>query len=84
MACRMAMEPRRMPTAQGIYLALKTYFLPSTPTHLISSFSHAGAFENGLRHGHGIETDVDGSRYLSLLEESRTLISFLTHFILYF
>ena len=67
----MAKEPRRFPTAQGISLLVKTQFLPSTSlTHLISSFSYVGAFENGEEHGQGTETNADGSRYFSPFKDS--------------
>jgi hypothetical protein len=53
----MAQESRRMPTATGFSLPLKTHFLPSTSlADLISSFRYEGTFENGFRHGHGTET----------------------------
>ena len=85
MAFVMATEPRRMPTAQGISLPLKNHFLPSTSlTHLISSFSYAGAFENGLPHGQGIETYADGGKYFSRFEDSLPLIHSLAYFILFF
>ena len=69
----MAKESRRMP-ASGIRLPLKTHFLPSTSlANLIASFRYEGAFEKCKRHGHGIETFSDGSRYFS---------PFMTHFLL--
>jgi hypothetical protein len=70
MACRMAKALVRTPTAQGISLALKTHFLPSTLTLFISSFSYEGAFENGEEHGYGTETyaNVFLLRYVGAFE----------------
>jgi hypothetical protein len=60
-----------MPTAIGISLPLKTHFLPSTSlANLISSFRYEGAFEKNERHGQGIETFPNGSRYFSPFKDS--------------
>jgi hypothetical protein len=67
----MAKESRRMPTATGFSLPLKTPFPPSTSlANLISSFRYEGAFEKNERHGQGIETDADGYRYFSSFKDS--------------
>ena len=72
MAKSMAKESILMQTAhQSISLLVKTRFPPSASlTHLISSFSYEGAFENGEKHGQGTETFPDGSRYFSPSKDS--------------
>jgi len=67
----MAKESRRVPTAIGISLPLKTHFPPSTSlANLISSYRYEGAFEKNKRHGQGLETFSDGSRYFSPFKDS--------------
>jgi len=67
---RMAMESRRMPTATGFSLPLKTHLLSTSLASLIFSFRYEGAFEKDEKHGPGIETNADGYRFFSPFKDS--------------